>query len=76
MSCQFLDGPRGGSLHRQVRTERVPKNMHALIDPRDTLSPPDGFNHAVARDRRSIRETQDPIGSEMPSGLERRCEAL
>ena len=41
----------------------VPKDVHALFDAGDALGAADGFNHAVARDRRPIRETQDPIGS-------------
>ena len=49
----------------------MPKDVHALIDPRDALSAPDGLNHAVARDRRSIRKTQDPIRSQMPTSPQR-----
>jgi hypothetical protein len=47
VSRQLLDGPRRRATHRQVRTERMPKDMDGLIDPRDALSAPDGFNHAV-----------------------------
>jgi hypothetical protein len=32
---QFLEGPRRRAVHRQVRTERVPKDVHALLDSRD-----------------------------------------
>jgi hypothetical protein len=58
---------RAGALHRQVRTERVPQDVHALLDPRDALSTADRFDHAIARDRRPIREAYHPVGSQMPS---------
>jgi hypothetical protein len=38
-------------LHRQVRTERVPQDMHALLDACDALSAAYRFDHAIARDR-------------------------
>ena len=60
---QLLDGACGRPFHGQMRTERVPKDVHALFDAGDALGAADGFNHAVARDRRPIRETQDPIRS-------------
>jgi hypothetical protein len=67
VSSELLDGPCRRALHRQVRTERVPKDVHALVDARDALSAPDGFDHAIARDRRPIRETQ--------ARSDRRCRA-
>jgi hypothetical protein len=48
---ELLDGARRRPLHRQVRTERVPQELHALFDPRNPLSAADGFDHAVACDR-------------------------
>jgi hypothetical protein len=64
---QFLNGPRGRPLHRQVRTERVPQDVHALFDPRDALSPTHGFDDPVTGDRRSVRQGQHPLASQMPS---------
>ncbi len=45
---QLLDGPCRGSLHPQVRTERVPKDVHALVDSRNALSAAHGFDNAIA----------------------------
>jgi hypothetical protein len=47
---ELLDGPRRRALHRQVRTEGVPQDVHALLDTRHALSAADGFDHAIPRD--------------------------
>ena len=43
VSGHLLDGPRRRALHRQVRTERVPQDVHALLDTGDALSATDGL---------------------------------
>jgi hypothetical protein len=49
---EFLDGARRRAAHRQVRTERVPQDVHALLrKTRHTLRTADRFDQAVARDR-------------------------
>jgi hypothetical protein len=48
---QLLDGPRRRALHRQVRTERVPQDVHALLDSSDALSAANGFDDTVVRHR-------------------------
>jgi transposase-like protein len=35
---ELLDGPQGRPLHCQVRTERVPQDVHALLDACHALS--------------------------------------
>jgi transposase-like protein len=52
---QLLDGSRGRPFHRQVRTERVPQDVHALVDTGDALSAADGLDHPIARDRQAVR---------------------
>ena len=37
MAGELLDGPRWRALHCQVRTERVPQDVHALLDASDAL---------------------------------------
>jgi hypothetical protein len=77
---QLLDGPRRRALHRQVRTERVPQDMDALLDTRNALGAADGFMHAmIAREpgeqRPKIRAWLPPrflppqvtVASRMPS---------
>jgi hypothetical protein len=54
----------------------VPQDVHALLDAGHALSPADGFDHPIARDGRSVRQAQHALASEMPSGLERRRQAL
>ena len=76
MASQLLDGPRRCALHRQMRTERVPQDVHALLDPRDALSAADSFDHAVACDRGSVRQAQHALASEVSRGLERRRQPL
>ena len=73
---QLLDGPRRRAIHRQVRTERVPQDVYALLDAGDALGATDRFDHAIARDRRSIRQAQHALASEMSSGLESRRQSL
>jgi hypothetical protein len=62
---QLLDGPRRRALHRQVRTERVPQDMDALLDTRDALGAADGSNHAM-------RVIDDPSGKHSTRS-DRRC---
>ena len=39
MTSELLDRSRRRALHRQVRTERVPQDMHALSDAGDRCAP-------------------------------------
>ena len=48
---ELLDGTRGRPLHRQMRAERVPQDLHALFDSRHALSAADGFDDPIARER-------------------------
>jgi hypothetical protein len=54
----------------------VPPDVHALLDISNALSAANGFDHAIARDRRSVRQAQHALASEMSSGLERRRQSL
>jgi len=48
MACELLDGPCGCTSHRQVRTERVTQDMHALRHLRAPGDPShDGLDHPV-----------------------------
>ena len=49
MPRQFLNGPRGRPTHRQVRTERVPEDMHARADVRPRRHPPHRHLHDLLR---------------------------
>jgi hypothetical protein len=52
---QLLNRSRGRPFHRQMRTERVPKDVHAGdLRVRDPLCRTNCFDHTVARDRRPI----------------------
>ena len=70
MTGELLNRSCRRALHRQVRAERVPQNMHALLNASDPLSATHRFDHAIARDRRSIRQAQHPLGLQVPNGLE------
>jgi hypothetical protein len=54
----------------------VPQDVHALLDPRHALGAANRFDHAIARDGRSIRQAQHLLASEMPSRLEGRRQSL
>jgi hypothetical protein len=47
----------------------MPKNGHALLDPRYALSATHGFDDAITCDRRPVRQAQDALASQMPSSL-------
>ena len=46
---ELLDGACRRPFHGQVRTERVPRDVHTLYDARHALGAPDGFDDAIAR---------------------------
>jgi hypothetical protein len=50
--------------------------MHALFDAGDSLCAAYRFDHAIARDWRPVRQTQDTLASQMPNGLQRGRQAL
>jgi len=47
-----------------------------MLDPRDALSPTHGLDDPIACDRRTVRQAQDAVASEMPNGLQRRRQPL
>jgi hypothetical protein len=44
--------------------------------PRDALSATNGFDHPVTGDRRTIRQAQDALATQMPSALQCGRQAL
>ena len=68
---------RAGALFIARCEQNVCRRMCAPCSiPRDALSATDGFDHAVARDGRPVRQAQHAPAPEMTSGLQGRRQSL
>ena len=65
---QFLDGPGGSPLHRQVRAERMPQRMDAApLEPRPPHRPGHRCLDALLRERLPLGIADDPLAAQVPS---------
>ena len=72
MAGELLNGSCGCTAHRQVRTERVPQDMHTLRHLRATGDPSHvGLDHPVG-EVSPVRSHEHPSPAQMAMGAQRR----
>src|SRR5262245_33515737 len=66
MASEFLNGSRWRSSHREMRTERVPKNVHAVFDVRSACDTTHYSLNDLLRQRIVVHIAQDTFAAQVP----------
>ena len=67
MPGKFLNRPRGGASHGEMRTERVPEHMDAVArDPRVSSHTPHPVLHRLASERAATLLVEHPWTAQVP----------